>query len=281
MKKGFVVLFLILIILTAFCISVSGCMSSLFGETETVELENADEILSQYELNVFIPVILGKEKAVESGTYDVVNASEIRVIRVVNDSNEITLLKEQALLTFSDAEYDSIYFLTAENFSMSVDGIKAVLDEPIPVNMNYSLKATNKAAKLTLDQNFSGILVYTFRPSTNSTALVSNDGADAIQIILPENTTTGSRLIGRASPAPDIIETNELGRTVLKWNAPVSSVSVKYYNENAPFYLLIAAVVLIVAVSGVFFWYRYQIKKLHKITELIDSDEESGFRKSK
>ena len=281
MKKGFFALFLILILLTAFCISVSGCLSSLYSDTKKTEsVESVDEILKQYELNIFMPVAQGNEKAVESGTY-YASASEIQVIRVVNASNEIALLKENALLALNDAEYESIYFLTAENFSMTADGISAIVENPIPVNLNYTLNVSNKAAKLVLEENFSGILVYTFRPDMNSTLFVVNDGAKAVQIVLPEKTTTGNRLIGRASPTPDITETDEFGRTVLKWNAPTGTAGVKYYNESAPAYLLFAAIVLVAASGIVFLWYRYQIGKLHKITKMIDSDEASGFRKSK
>ena len=281
MKKGFFVLFLILILLTAFCISVSGCLSSLYNDTKKIEpVEDVDEILKQYELNIFMPVIQGNEKAVESGTY-YASASEIQVIRVVNASDEITLLKENALLALKDAEYESIYFLTAEDFSMTADGINAIAENPIPVNLNYTLNVSNKAAKLVLEENFSGVLVYTFRPDMNSTSFIINDGAKAVQIILPEKTTTGNRLIGRAAPTQDMTETDEFGRTVLKWNAPTGTVSVKFYNESAPGYLLFAAIILVAASGIVFLWYRYQIGKLHKITKMIDSDDASGFRKSK
>ena len=279
MKKGSFLLFLILFVIL--CITLSGCLTSILkGSDASEKTENIGEVLEIYELNIFLPIISGEEKAVEAGTYYATN-SEIQVVRVVNSSKEIALLKESSLFSFREAEYDEIYFITSENFSMTADGIRSVSENPELLNLNYSKENLKRSPKLVLEENFSGILVYTFHPGMNGTSFAANDGAEAIQIILPEKTTTGNRIIGKASPTQDSTEKDELGRDVLKWNKPVSSVSVKYYSENAPLYLLIAFSSIAGIICAIYLWNKYQIKRLHEITKLIDSDENSGFRKSK
>ena len=272
---------LFLILFVILCITLSGCLTSILkGSDASEKTENISEVLEIYELNIFLPIISGEEKAVESGTYYVTN-SEVQVIRVVNSSKEIALLKESSLFSFREAEYDEIYFITSENFSMTADGIRSFSEKPELLNLNYSKENLKRSPKLVLEENFSGILVYTFHPGMNGTSFAANDGAEAIQIILPEKTTTGNRIIGKASPTQDSTEKDELGRDVLKWNKPVSSVSVKYYSENAPLYLLIAFSSIAGIICAIYLWNKYQIKRLREITKLIDSDENSGFRKSK
>ena len=278
MKKGLFP-FLILILIVA-AVSLSGCLSAFTGETNNItEAEDIDGILDIYELNVFVPTVKGEEKIVESGTYFVdSNSSAVQVIRLVNDQKEVSLLRDSGLFSFEAPEFTEIYFITAEDFTMTEEGIAALLENPVMANPAYTVEGVKRSPIIKLEENFTGILVYTFRPHMGGTSIIVNDGAAAIQIILPDGLTTGNRIIGTASPSPDSFEEDENGRNVLKWNSPLTAVNVKYYSENAPFYLLISFSALIGAVVAVFLWYRYQIKKLRKITKLVD-DETSGFRK--
>lgn len=278
MKKGLFP-FLILI-LTIAAVSLSGCLSVFTEETSNVtEAEDIDGVLNIYELNIFVPTVKGEVKIVESGTYFVdSNSSAVQAVRLVNDQKEVSLLRDSSLFSFEAPEFTEIYFITAEDFSMTEEGIAALLENPVMVNPVYSLEGVKRSPTIKFEENFTGVLVYTFRPHMGGTSVSVNDGTAAIQIILPDGLTTGNRIIGTASPTPDSFEEDENGRNVLKWNSPLTSVNVKYYSENAPFYLLISFSALIGAVVAVFLWYRYQIKKLHKITKLID-DEKSGFRK--
>ncbi len=278
MKKGlFPFLFLILIVAA---VSLSGCLSSLTGEkNSTTEAEDIDGVLDIYELNIFVPTVKGEEKIVESGTYFVDSeSSAVQVVRLVNDRKEISLLRDAGLLSFKAPEFTEIYFITAENFTLTEEGIAALLENPVRADLTYKVESVTRSPTINLEENFTGVLVYTFSPHMGGTSVSVNDGAAAVQIILPDGLTTGNRIIGTASPTPDSFEEDENGRNILKWNSPLGGVGVKYYSENAPFYLLISFSALIGAVVAVFLWYRYQIKKLHKITKMID-DEKSGFRK--
>lgn len=278
MKKG---LFpLLILILVAAAVSLSGCLSVSTGETgNATEAEDIGGVLDIYELNVFVPVVKGEQKIVESGTYFVdPDSSAVQVIRVINDRKEISLLRDSGLLSFEAPEFTDIYFITAENFTLTEEGIAALLENPVMADPAYKAESAKRSPTINLEENFTGVLVYTFRPHMGGTSVTVNDGAAAVEIILPDGLTTGNRIIGTASPAPDSFEEDENGRSVLKWNAPLNAVGVKYYSESAPFYLLISFSALVGAVIAVFLWYRYQIKKLNKITKLID-DESSGFRK--
>ncbi|WP_318786151.1 DUF5803 family protein [Methanimicrococcus hacksteinii] len=276
-------MFLILI-----AVSLSGCLTALTGEQNSAaEAEDIAGVLEIYELNVFIPTVKGAEKVVDSGTYFVSNTPATKVVLFVNNQNEISLLRDSGLLSFDAPVFEHIYFITAENtententedFSATPEGIKALIENPVLTDVSYTLKDAKNSPTLKLEENFTGVLVYTFIPQSGGTSVLINDKADAVQVILPEGMTTGNRIIGKASPNPDSAETDGEGRNVLKWNNPIGNISVKYYSEKAPLYLIIAFSALIAAIALVYLWYRYQIKKLHKITELID-DETSGFRK--
>lgn len=281
MKKSVFPILLLFLILILAAVSSSGCLFGLPNADDSVKAENVDEVLEIYELDIFVPVVKGQNKIVESGTYYIISDSpETKVIRLINNSKEISLLSDSSLLALDESEFTNIYFITADDFSMTESGIASLLENPVLADVNFTLKNSKRSPSIQLNENFTGVLVYTFWPTTNSTSLMINDGADAVQAVLPDGIATGNRIIGTPSPKPDSIEEDENGRSVLKWNAPIGSVGIKYYSENAPFYLLISFSALIGAIVAVFLWYRYQIKKLRKITNLID-DESSGFRKVK
>ncbi|WP_316559231.1 DUF5803 family protein [Methanimicrococcus stummii] len=260
----------------------SGCLTSLTGDSNnSTEAANASDVFEIYEPNIFVPTIQGQQKIVESGTYFVDSkSSAVRVIRLVDNQKTVSLLHDSSMFSFEAPEFTEIYFITADDFSATQEGIDLLLENPVLVSPGYELKNVKRAPVMEFKENFTGVLVYTFCPNMNSTSIVVNDGADAIQIILPDGLMTGNRIVGTASPKPDSFEEDEIGRHVLKWNNPIGAVSVNYYNEKAPLYLLISFAALAGAIILVYLRYRYQVKKLHKITELVD-DETSGFRERK
>lgn len=283
MKTG--LLSALLLIITIATVSFSGCLTvpGLSGDSAQTGdgPEGMSEVLELYGTDIFIPTIKGEQKVVSSGSYTVLSKSEVQVLRLVNDTKDIPILKETSLLAFSEGEIKDVYFLTADSFSMTVEGVDALETNPILMNLNYSVKHTNQKSVISLDQNFSGLLVYTYIPKSDSNRIVINDGADAVRITLPVGMNTGNRILGTASPTPDTVETLENGEKMMTWNAPVGAVAVKYYSENAPFYMLISFSALAGAIIAVFLWNRYQIRRLHRITEFTDSDAEEGFRKPK
>ncbi|MDR0767036.1 MAG: DUF5803 family protein [Methanosarcinales archaeon] len=283
MKKGLFLFLLFALIIAV--VSLSGCLSMLTNDSNnSTEAENISDVLKIYELNIFVPMIAGQERVVESGTYFVnSDSSAVQVIRLISNQKEVSLLRDTNLFSFEAPGFTDIYFITAEdfeNFTITREGIDMLLENPALANPDYTLRSARSSSTIEFEENFTGVLVYTLRPHMGSTSITVNDGAVAIQIILPDGLTTGNRIIGTASPNPDSFEEDEYGRNVLRWNNPLSSVSVNYYNENAPFYLLISFSALMGAVIAVYLWYRYQTKKLRRITRLID-DETSGFRKQK
>ena len=271
---------ILLIVIAAFvllsgCISIPGLDSNSPSENET---ENISEI---YNLSIFYPIINGQEKKVESGTYYAApKASDIQVIRLVNNKKEIQILKEDGLLVFTDAEIKDVYFIPAEIFTMTKEDIEALINNPAPSDLNYKINVSSNESHIVLAENFTGIMAYTFIPSSNDSILI-NDNPEAVKIVLPSGTTTGNRLIGTARPTPDLIESGENGEKILKWNAPVGKIRVKYYAENIPYYMLLAASALIGAMIAVYLWYRYQIKKLQKISKYVDPNENDGFSEQK
>jgi len=271
----------LILIITAAAIAFSGCVSipGLTAEPESESLNHMSDIPDRYETDIFIPLFNGEPKVVSSGSYYVLPKSEVRVVRLVSDTNQIQILKETGLLAFGEGEIKDVYFLSAENFSMTPEGVKALETDPVWMDLNYTVKHTNRVSSVILEENFSGLIFYTYTPRSNNGRILVNDGAEAVQIILPANTTTGNRVLGTASPAPDITETAENGEKIMKWNRPVTAVAVKYYNENAPLYVLIGFSFLGGAIAAVLAWNRFQIKRLRKITKFTDPDEEEGFRK--
>ena len=276
MKKK--LLYITLLISIAAFVFLSGCTSILNPDSNS---ENDTANISIYNLSIFYPVINGQEKIVESGIYYTVSdASDIHVVRLIDNKKEIRILEETGLLVFTSAEIKDVYFVTDSNFTMTKESIEALTDNPTPADLNYTIKNPKKGPQIVLEQNFSGILVYTFVPSSDKSIII-NDDSKAVKIVLPLGMTTGNRLIGTARPAPDLTETGENGEKILKWNNPVGQIGVKYYSEKSPFYMTIAAFALAGAIAAVYLWNRYQIKKLQKISRYIDPNENEGFGKKK
>lgn len=279
MKKGFFP-FLLLISVMAF-VFLSGCLTIFSDSDDSSNNETVFDVLNLYELNIFVPILDGEEKVVGSGSYFVdKNSSKIQVVRVIQNQKEISLLKDDGFFSFEEPKYEDVCFITSSDFSMTNDSIYELEKNPEVRELNYSLKSINRSPTMSLEENFSGVLLYTFNPGGQDKSVTVNDGAEAIQIILPENIATGNRVIGTARPASDSTEQDDQNRTVLKWNEPAGLVTVKYYDENVPFYLFISALILLGTIVAVFVWYRYKIKNLQTITKLID-DEKSGFRKQR
>ena len=277
MKKK--LLYSILLMAVIAFVFLSGCTSFLNSDSDS---ENEASNVSIYNLSVFYPKINGQEKIVESGTYYAVSdASDIRVVRLIDNKKEIRILEETGLFVFTDAEIKDVYFVTESNFTMTKENIEILLNNPTFVRLNYTIKNSSKSSQIVLEQNFSGILVYTFVPSSNSKSIIINDDSKAVKIVLPPEMTTGNRLIGTARPAPDLTESGENEEKILKWNNPVGQIGVKYYSEKAPFYMTVAAFILAGAIAAVYLWNRYQIKKLQKISKYIDPNENEGFGKKK
>jgi hypothetical protein len=270
---------LLLIAIAAF-VSLSGCIS--FLNSDSPSENEASAIAEIYNLSVFYPTILGQEKIVESGTYYVAsNVSDIKIVRLIDNKKEIKILEENGLFAFTDAEIKDVYFVTDSDFTMTKENIETLINNPISADLNYTIKKSSRSSQIVLEKNFSGILVYTFVPSSNSKAIVVNDGSKAVKIVLPPEMTTGNRFIGTARPAPDLTESGENGEKILKWNNPVGQTSVKYYSEKAPFYMTVTAFALIGLIAAVYLWNRYQIQKLQKISKYIDPDENDGFSRQK
>ena len=282
MKTG--LLSALILIITVVAVTFSGCVSvpGLTAEPEP-ESNSGDvsDVLELYDTNVFVPSVNGEQKVVSSGSYYVLPKSEVRVVRLVNDTNQIQILKETGLLAFGDGGMRDVYFLSADNFSMTLEGIEALETNPVLMDLNYTVKHSNRVSTVNLDENFSGLIVYTYIPKSNNGRILVNDGAEAVRITLPADMNTGNRFLGTTSSTPDIIETADSGEKVMMWNKPVSAVAVKYYSENSPFYILIIFSILGGAIIAVWVRNRYQIKRLREITKFTDPDEEEGFRKQK
>jgi hypothetical protein len=280
MKKslfyGILIIAIAALIFLSGCISIPGLTSDSDSENETA---NVSEI---YNLSIFYPVINGQEKIVESGSYYAVSdAPDVQVVRWIENQKDIQVLKETGLLVFNDAEIKDVYFIPSENQTPTKEEIESLINNPKSVDLNYTIKNSNKNSQIILEENFTGVLAYTFVPSSNSNSIIVNDNVKAVRIILPPGMTTGHPLIGTAKPKSDLIETGENGEQILKWNAPIGNVSAKYYSEKTPFYMMVAAAALLGAMVVVYLWYRYQIKRLQKITKYIDPDENAGFGKRK
>ncbi|WNY25607.1 DUF5803 family protein [Methanolapillus millepedarum] len=274
--KSLFLMFALAAVLTA-----AGCLSPLSSENSTENGTNQNANVSDiYNISVFVPTINNTSEVVESGSYDILETGSVQVIRLVDNKNQMPVIEESGFLVFSGPEIKDVYFLTTDNFSMTQDSLDKIYANPVPANVSYTLKSKTSGTTLEFDQNFSGIVAYTLVQSAGENKIVVDDGAKAVLITLPPNTTTGNRILGTASPKPDTIG-DEDTREVLEWNAPTGNVSVKYYNEKAPMYMIIAGILLAVAVLGIYLYYQRQIRQLQKITRSVDPDGNSGFRKQR
>ncbi|WNY26344.1 DUF5803 family protein [Methanolapillus ohkumae] len=274
-----ILLIIFLSSVAVFLVFAAGCISNPLDDSVAKDTDgNVSQI---YNISAFVPVINNTSAVVESGSYVPQNTKEIQVVRVIDNKSKIPVIQETGLLVLSGPELKDVYFLTVDNFSLTEESLKQIYENPVPADISYTLKKTNSGANIESDQNFSGILLYTLVQSSGENTVLVNDNAKAVQITLPAGTTTGNRLLGVASPEPDAVLTGETGQEIFQWNAPKGKVSVKYYNENAPMYMIFVGIALVLVILAIYFYYRNQIQKLKKITESVDPDGANGFRKQR
>ena len=95
------------------------------------------------------------------------------------------------------------------------------------------------------------------------------------QVVLPQDFTTGSRLLGIAHPEPDNITIDASGREVLTWKNPYPEykfIGVKYYKESAPAVLGYFFIFLFIIGMLLFGYYYRIVRNLKKNRDIMEKD---------
>lgn len=275
MKKSFLfVLVFLLVFASTFAMMTLLFMPSGGSDGETVP-ESMPYVFDPY----FPADDSGQTPFVNTMTYTLSDdGDEIYVVRTVADASNITLFKGASFDLFGTSAISDVVFVSSENVSATAASFEALAKDPVFVTPEYSFKKTNSGRYLVLDENFTGLVAYTTTPSGHT--ISGNGGGSAVRVYLPPGQATGNFVFGKASPKPDLGETDESGRTLLQWD-DVSAFSVGYYSRSAPRTMGLIAAGLFLVLGFLYLRHRLQMKFIREIIDEVDPDGNDGFRKKR
>ena len=120
---------------------------------------------------------------------------------------------------------------------------------------------------------FTGFVAYTYSGRQDFASPLTRNVT--VQVILPQDFTTGSRFLGIAHPKPDNITIDASGREVLIWKNPYPEnkvVGVKYYKESAPVFLGYFFIFLFIVGMLLFGYYYRIVRNLKKNRDIMEKD---------
>ena len=120
---------------------------------------------------------------------------------------------------------------------------------------------------------FTGFVAYTYSGRQDFASPLTRNVT--VQVILPQDFTTGSRFLGIAHPEPDNITIDASGREVLIWKNPYPEnkvVGVKYYKESAPVFLGYFFAFLFIVGMLLFGYYYTTVRNMKKKRDIMEKD---------
>lgn len=179
------------------------------------------------------------------------NLSTMQVIDSVNNKSSVDILIDDNIGTF---RYPVAVDYSGNNVSVNVSIITIL-------GKNY--------AHFNFTSNFSGFIAYSRPGSQDFIYLpVSNS---TIQVVLPNNYTTGTIFPGYIQPVPDNITQDPKGREVLIWrNLSRETIRVKYYHRDTPIFLVYMFGFLLICAVLIWIYYHYSISALEKKRKMLE-----------
>ena len=139
-------------------------------------------------------------------------------------------------------------------------------------NSSYLFWRGDHIYSLNFDRNVTGKLTY-IMPQQGQQFILPLRGGEPVRIILPAGYTTGNRVLGIASPAPDDFQEGDSG-SVLTWynTSQIPYIEVSYYKNNALQALTKIFAIMALAAIVLLAEYYYSIRKLRSIRKDVEEN---------
>ncbi len=189
---------------------------------------------------ILLPAISAEEF---NGTSYRLTSDQVEVVQPINASSLSFILKSKA-----------------DNMTLLDAGGKNV-----KISSSYTFWGGNYKYNLDFGRHISGKLIYTLPYQGQQFILPTKEGRP-VRVILPPGYTTGDRLLGIATPAPDDIREDKDG-TVLTWRniSGQEVIDISYYKNSAPEALKMIFTLISIAALILIAEYYASIRRLRSI----------------
>lgn len=303
MKRYFVLMLCIL----SLVIFAGGCIDDLVPVND----ENTQPDLSAYEFEVFLNNSYEENTFIPTHTFYLSKNNSAKVVSIIENETVIDTIPLEDLSTSQNEPVDNIVILA--DLANQTDARPDVFTELATRNdssaINYTVSddviSGQKHVFITFEEPITGFVAYTISTPPGQDFIYITTPPSVVRFVLPKGYTTGNSLIGKVKPSPDEVYYDEMDRENLVWNNEVTTsgflsmlgsysqddeediepipklISVKFYTEDAPRDLSIAAVVLGLVALSIYSRFRRERKRLEKIRMDIENQVRVPKKKGK
>jgi hypothetical protein len=302
MKKYF---FLALFILSVILFT-SGCVDDLVpidGDTT--------QNISAYEFELFLNNSYDNGTFIQTNTFYLSKDGSAKVVSILENESVIQIILLEDLSNQNSETVSNVVVLgdLSNNTNATPENFEYFASMNSPSDINYTISDDvirgQKYLYITFEEPVTGFVAYTMSTALGQDFVYITTPPSVVRYVLPEGYTTGNSLIGKVKPTPNEIYYDSDGRENLVWTNEVTTtsflsllgdysseddssiepipklISVKFYTENAPRDLTIAAGVLGLVALSVLLRFRTQRKKLERIRNEFESQLLNPKKKSK
>jgi hypothetical protein len=302
MKKYFVLALFIL----GTILFTSGCVDDLVaidGDTT--------QNLSAYEFELFLNNSYDNGTFIPTNTFYLSKDGSAKVVSILENESVIQVILLEDLSNQNSETVSNVVVLgnLSNNANATPENFEYFASMSSPSDINYTISDDvirgQKYLYITFEEPVTGFVAYTMTTALGQDFVYITTPPSVVRYVLPEGYTTGNSLIGKVKPTPNEIYYDSDGRENLVWTNEVTTtsflsllgdysseddssiepipklISVKFYTENAPRDLTIAAGVLGLVALSVLLRFRTQRKKLEKIRNEFESQLSNPKKKSK
>ncbi|SFM47714.1 DUF5803 family protein [Methanolobus profundi] len=293
MKRYF---FLMLCIL-GLVVFAGGCIDDLVPVDNEVTLQE----LSAYEFDVFLNNSYEEDAFIPTHTFYLSKNGSAKVVSIIENETVIDIIPLEDLSTSQTEPVANIVILgdlaNQTEPTKEVFAALSVREEASDINYTVSddVISGQKHVFITFEEPITGFVAYTMSTPAGQDFMYITTPPSVVRFVLPEGYTTGNSLVGKVKPSPDEIYYDDMDRENLVWKNEVTTsgflsmlgrysqedeeeidpipklITAKFYTENAPRDLSIAATILGLIALFVYSRYRREKKRLESIRKDIES----------
>ncbi|WP_407283043.1 DUF5803 family protein [Methanolobus sp. WCC1] len=288
-KYFFLALFLLSIMLFT-----SGCVDDL------VPVDDTTAEISAYEFELFLNNSYDNGTFIPTHSFYLSKNGSAKVVSILENESVIQIIPLEDLSNQNSETVSNIVVLgdVSNNTNATPENFEYFASMSSAADVNYTISDDvirgQKYVFINFEEPVTGFVAYTMTTALGQDFIYVTTPPSVVRYVLPEGYTTGNSLIGKVKPKPNQVYYDSDGRENLVWTNEVTTtgflsmlgsyssgdesiepipelISVKYYTEDAPRDLTIAAGVLGLVALSVFLRFRNERKKLEKIRNEFES----------
>ncbi len=239
-----------------------------------------------YEFEIFINETIDPGAVQNTTSIYLTDNDTVRVVHMVISTSRIEIIPMERLIRSSGDTVGDILILaapsnttepTVEAFNRFAKGPEINELKITEYTISDEISRGREHIYLDFEEPVTGFVAYTLFDQGQQDFMYTLTSPEIVRVVIPEEYTTGNRLLGYPRPDPDERFQDENGRDVLIWHRRDHDsedsrefISVGYYSRSAPSVLTYSALILAAGAIIVIANYYRNRKKIKKIKEDMD-----------